>query len=99
MHDDETTPAVLSDEPVAATLADVVRLLKALRDGHAAGPPQLLSAPAAARLCGMSTASWHRLRARDGTPRPVRIAGMVRYRRAELLEWIAAGLPDRATWE
>jgi predicted DNA-binding transcriptional regulator AlpA len=61
--------------------------------------PLLLRAAEAAALCNMSLRSW---RARDATghiPRPVRIGRSTFWRPEELKAWVAAGCPDRVTWE
>jgi predicted DNA-binding transcriptional regulator AlpA len=62
-------------------------------------PPLLVRAPAAARLCGVSRATWHRLAAAGRTPTPLRLGGAVLWRVAELAAWTAAGCPDRRAWE
>jgi predicted DNA-binding transcriptional regulator AlpA len=82
---------------------------KARRDLPAAGrpvppapivEPLLLAAASAARLCGVSPATWHRMNAGGRCPAPVRLSrGCVRWRAEELRDWIAAGCPDRRTWE
>jgi predicted DNA-binding transcriptional regulator AlpA len=61
--------------------------------------PLLLAARQAAALCGVSLATWHRLRSagRIG-PAPVRLGGRVLWRRAELAAWIEANCPDSRTW-
>ncbi len=66
-----------------------------------AGPPALLvDAAEAARLCGVSPATWYRMAAAGRTPAPVRLSrGCVRWRAGELAEWVGAGCPDRRTWE
>lgn len=62
-------------------------------------PALLLPARQAAALCGVSTATWWRWDASGRIPAPVRLsAGCVRWRRAELAEWTAAGCPERKTW-
>lgn len=62
--------------------------------------PLLLTARQAAKLCGVSLATWYRLASAARTPAPVRLSpGCVRYRADELRGWIAAGCPDRRTWE
>jgi prophage regulatory protein len=63
-----------------------------------APPPLLVRAPAAARLCGVSRATWHRLAAASRTPAPLRLGGAVLWRVAELVAWTEAGCPDRRTW-
>lgn len=61
--------------------------------------PLLIPDAEAAALCGIGRATWHRLRsaARIG-PQPVRLGRAVRYRRAEVEKWVAAGCPDARTW-
>lgn len=65
-------------------------------------PPQaplMVDAKAAAALCGVSPATWHRMLAAGKTPAPVRLSGgCVRYRTADLADWIARGCPCRAEW-
>jgi predicted DNA-binding transcriptional regulator AlpA len=70
-------------------------------DSPPAGPDRLLvSARDAARLCGLSVATWHRRAAAGLVPAAVRIGpGCVRWRVEELREWIGAACPPRATWE
>jgi predicted DNA-binding transcriptional regulator AlpA len=59
-----------------------------------------VAAREAARLVGLSLASWYRLRAAGRVgPAEVRLGGRVLFRAAELAEWVAAGCPDRKTWE
>src|SRR4051794_21709084 len=54
-------------------------------------PPLLVDADAAARLLGVSIATWYRMASAGRTPAPVRLTrGCVRYRYAELVEWCAA---------
>jgi predicted DNA-binding transcriptional regulator AlpA len=61
--------------------------------------PLLVPAPEAAAVCGVSPATWHRLRAAGKTPAPVRLGGSVRWRLGELRDWVAAGCPARREWE
>jgi predicted DNA-binding transcriptional regulator AlpA len=62
--------------------------------------PLLIPAPEAARLCGLSPATWHRLRSAGKIgPTPVRLGGRVLWRVADLRAWTDAGCPDRRTWE
>jgi predicted DNA-binding transcriptional regulator AlpA len=65
----------------------------------AAVAPLLVRAPEAARLCGVSRATWHRLAAAGRTPAPVRLGGAVLWRVDELRAWTEAGCPDRRTWD
>src|SRR5438105_15014576 len=62
-------------------------------------PPLLLTAGQAAAACNVSPATWHRWAAAGRVPAPLRIGATVRWRRAELEAWTAAGAPDRRTWE
>ena len=50
--------------------------------------------------CGISRAQWFKLLASGRTPLPVRL-GIRRpvYIIAELESWLAAGAPDRETWQ
>jgi predicted DNA-binding transcriptional regulator AlpA len=64
-----------------------------------AADPLLIPDTQAARLCGIGRATWHRLRAAGRLgPQPVRLGRAVRYRRAEVEQWAAAGCPDARTW-
>jgi predicted DNA-binding transcriptional regulator AlpA len=63
-------------------------------------PPLLLNADQAAALCGVSAATWYRFRSAGRCPAPLILSrGCVRWRAQELRDWIAAGCPDRKTWE
>ena len=59
----------------------------------------LFDANGAARVCAMSRTAWYKRMACGQVPRPVRIGGLVRWRRRELEDWIAAGCPPRSVWE
>jgi predicted DNA-binding transcriptional regulator AlpA len=59
----------------------------------------LLRRRAAARYLDMSPAKLDRLNAAGMCPRPVRIGGVVAWRRAELDGWVRAGCPGRAEWD
>jgi predicted DNA-binding transcriptional regulator AlpA len=65
----------------------------------AALPPLLVRRREAARLCGLSPASWDRLVSAGLTPAPVRLGGAVLWSVEDLRAWVAAGCPDRRTWE
>ncbi len=55
--------------------------------------PELLNTAQAAKLLGIGERTLWR-HSRSGTaPAPVAIGGSVRFRRSELLAWIAAGCP------
>jgi predicted DNA-binding transcriptional regulator AlpA len=59
----------------------------------------LLRARDAARLCGVSVATWWRWDAAGRMPRGVKIGGARLWSRAELLSWIDTGCPGRAEWQ
>jgi len=61
--------------------------------------PLLVPAPQAARLSGVSEATWWRLHAAAKVPRPVKLGGRTLWRAEELREWVRAGIPDHRTWE
>ncbi len=65
----------------------------------AALPPLLVRRREAARLCGVSPASWDRLRSAGRTPAPIRLGSAAVWRVEELRAWVAAGCPDRQTWK
>jgi predicted DNA-binding transcriptional regulator AlpA len=66
----------------------------------------LASAPAsflvdsreASRLCGLGKTAWYALLAAGRCPLPVRLGRAVRWNRAELEAWAAAGCPARDRW-
>jgi predicted DNA-binding transcriptional regulator AlpA len=59
----------------------------------------LMSAAEFSETVSLSARSIWRLHSAGKLPAPVRIGGSVRWRRDEVLDWIAAGCPDRKTWE
>src|SRR5262245_55780513 len=84
---------------ISADLTAVLRELIAEMRRARGALPELLSGPAAAVLCSIGRSTWARLTAAGKTPAPVRLSGATRWRRSELLGWIAAGCPDRRAWE
>lgn len=60
--------------------------------------PLLMSDREAAALCSLSRATWHRLRVAGKLPPPVKLGRSVRWRRDEIVAWVAAGCPDARTW-
>lgn len=63
--------------------------------------PELLTPEQAADLLSIGRSTFDQLQA-DGRvgPRPVTLSPrLIRWRRAELVEWIAAGLPTRGEWD
>ena len=75
----------MPDKPVASTYEPVVSAL--------------LTAEAVGKLLSVSTRSVWRLAASHRLPAPVVVGRRKRWRRAELLDWIEAGLPSRGEWE
>lgn len=63
-----------------------------------AATPELLRDTEAAELCGLSRSGWHKANSAGRVPLPVRIGRATRWRRTELLDWIAAGTPRRDRW-
>ena len=60
---------------------------------------QLLNAKQFAAKLGLSKRSIHRMNSCHVIPKPLRIAGSIRWIEAEIDAWILAGCPDRKTWE
>ena len=54
---------------------------------------ELLTASESAEMAGVAKRSWWRYVSSGKAPAPVRLGGAVRWRKAELAEWIAAGCP------
>jgi predicted DNA-binding transcriptional regulator AlpA len=82
--------------------------IEALRDRPEVGRPASLAAAVeallvdakdAAALCGISPASWYRLKASGQTPASVKLGGSVRYRVEDLKRWVALGCPPRKEFE
>jgi len=54
----------------------------------------------AATACGVSRSQWWKLHASGKVPAPVRLGAKApRWRMDELRQWLAAGCPDRLTWD
>lgn len=60
--------------------------------------PELLDRRSLAIVLKISTRSLDRMESSGKLLAAVRCGGSKRWRRREVLQWIAAGLPDRATW-
>jgi predicted DNA-binding transcriptional regulator AlpA len=87
LHGTDTQPGV---EQVATRLSE----------RPDAGPKSLLvKRREAAKLCGVSLATWDRLDAAKKTPAAVRLGQAKLYSVAELIDWINHGCPDRKTWQ
>jgi len=54
---------------------------------------ELLTAKESAEMAGVAKRSWWRYVSSGKAPAPVRLGGVVRWRKSELAEWIAAGCP------
>jgi prophage regulatory protein len=55
--------------------------------------PELLDCKLVAALCGCSTRMIWRLRDMGDMPAPIRLGGLVRWRRADIERWISDGCP------
>ncbi|MCI0331943.1 MAG: helix-turn-helix domain-containing protein [Planctomycetes bacterium] len=60
--------------------------------------PLLLSASDVANLLSVSTRTLWRLLSSGRLPQPVAVGGSKRWRREEIVAWVAAGCPPRAEW-
>jgi excisionase family DNA binding protein len=56
----------------------------------------MLTAADVAALLACSTKTVYRLADRGALPRPVRLGGLLRWRRGEIDQWIAEGCPARS---
>jgi excisionase family DNA binding protein len=63
------------------------------RETNSEAVVELLDAVSVADLCSCSVRTVRRLSDAGRMPRPVRLGQLVRWRRAELEAWIAAGCP------
>jgi predicted DNA-binding transcriptional regulator AlpA len=61
--------------------------------------PLLLRASDAAAACHTSVRTWRSWNSSGRIPRPICIGRSIFWRPEELKAWVAAGCPDRATWE
>ena len=61
--------------------------------------PLLLCAADAAALCGISLRTWRMWDAGGKVPAAVRIGRATFWRASELQAWVAAGCPNRSTWQ
>jgi predicted DNA-binding transcriptional regulator AlpA len=61
--------------------------------------PLLISAAAAAQMCGRSVASWWRDHSAGRIPAPLKLGGRTFWRAEELRRWIEVGCPPRKLWE
>ena len=61
-------------------------------------PVLLLTADEAAALCRTVPRTWRTWHSTGKIPQPIRIGRKTFWRPEELRDWIAAGCPDRETW-
>ena len=59
----------------------------------------LLRASAAAAICSVSERTWRTWDVAGKIPRAVYIGRAARWRADELRAWVAAGCPNRITWQ
>jgi predicted DNA-binding transcriptional regulator AlpA len=70
-----------------------------MRVGKFVAEPEALAAADAARLLGISRSQFFKMHSAGKVPMPVYLTlRCPRWRRAELLNWLDAGCPDRLTW-
>ncbi len=67
-------------------------------DGNG-GQPLALNALELARMLGVSLRHVWRQSSAGKLPKPLKIGKCVRWTRSEIEDWLAAGAPDRRTWE
>ena len=67
--------------------------------GRSEGESLLISRAKAAMLLDVSVATLDRMQASGKLPRPLPINGGIRYRREDLVRWIALGCPSRKEFE
>ena len=60
---------------------------------------RLLSAEAVGKMLSLSRRQIFRLNSSGKIPAPIRIGGAVRWSETTISEWLAAGAPDRKTFE
>ena len=60
---------------------------------------RLLSAEAVGKMLSLSRRQIFRLNSSGKIPPPIRIGGAVRWAESTIAEWLAAGAPDRKTFE
>jgi len=60
---------------------------------------KLLRAVDVGRILNLSKRQIFRLNSSGKIPAPIRIGGAVRWAESTIADWLAAGAPDRKTWE
>lgn len=94
----------MAENSTPTTLAEILEALRELSTSLAITPPELLDREAFAGLLGIGASTLDRHRETgDIGPQPVRLGGVLRWHRAEVLSWLgrraAPGrLYDSTTW-
>lgn len=60
---------------------------------------KLLTAKSLGQMLSLSKRQIFRLNSCGKIPAPIRIGGAVRWPESTILAWLAAGAPDRKTWQ
>lgn len=60
---------------------------------------EVLRAGELGQLLGTSKAIVYKLNGAELIPAPIHLGGMMKWRRAEVVDWLAAGAPERAYWQ
>ena len=68
-------------------------------DASADANPILITAEELAAKLSISKRTIYRLLSAGAIIKPIRFRGIVRWRTAEIEEWIAAGCPDCRSWQ
>ncbi len=55
--------------------------------------PILYTTKEAAAFCMISESNWYKLNRNGHVPKPIRIGTMYRWRKSDLVAWVAAGCP------
>jgi predicted DNA-binding transcriptional regulator AlpA len=61
--------------------------------------PEQVPAALISVVAGVGESTWWRLHSAGKVPRPNKLGGKTLWRVQEIRDWIAAGCPDRRTWE
>jgi len=86
----------MSSEAVRVATPDVT---KAYPNGAIEPEPLAIDAAEVGKLFGVSERHVWAMNSRGRLPRPIRLGRAVRWRVAELRDWLAAGCPERSRWE
>lgn len=77
-------------------VTDAVRVAETGLRSATTTPSLMLTAADVAALLACSTKTVYRLADRGALPRPVRLGGLLRWRRGEIDQWIDEGCPTRS---